>query len=137
MLTIGKFKILVKAYEAAKKAGTHATIQPPVQDTATEIMGLLSCQMAQEMQLSAKSKKAHNSNALITPPHNRSALRKWYMVSMERFSNPLEFDCNPNTYFSTSHNDKVFGACIDASLCATVATPSAILLTMVNFCSNS
>eukprot|EP00983_Pelagomonas_calceolata_P032919 1031071-Pelagomonas_calceolata.AAC.1 len=31
-------------------------------------MGLLSRQKAQQKQLSAKSKKAHNSNALMTPP---------------------------------------------------------------------
>eukprot|EP00983_Pelagomonas_calceolata_P120643 1160726-Pelagomonas_calceolata.AAC.9 len=104
----------LEAYEAAKKAGKHTTIQPPVQDTAAEIMGLLSRQEAQEKQLSAKSRKAHNSNALITPPHIQSALRKWCMVSTERFSNPLEFDCTHNTYFSTSCRDLVFGAHTDA-----------------------
>eukprot|EP00983_Pelagomonas_calceolata_P012725 406784-Pelagomonas_calceolata.AAC.1 len=36
------FKTLLEAYEAAKKAGIHATIQSPFKDAATEIMGLLS-----------------------------------------------------------------------------------------------
>eukprot|EP00983_Pelagomonas_calceolata_P016556 522937-Pelagomonas_calceolata.AAC.1 len=42
VLTIDRLKTLLEAYEAAKKAGLHATIQPPFQDSATEIMGLLS-----------------------------------------------------------------------------------------------
>eukprot|EP00983_Pelagomonas_calceolata_P037908 1136589-Pelagomonas_calceolata.AAC.2 len=69
MLTIERLQSLLEAYEAAKKAGKHTTIQPPVQSTATEIMGLLARQKAQQKQLSAKSKKVHNSNALIIPPH--------------------------------------------------------------------
>mmetsp|Transcript_18236 Transcript_18236/g.47599 ORF Transcript_18236/g.47599 Transcript_18236/m.47599 type:complete len:88 (+) Transcript_18236:58-321(+) len=36
------------------------------------------------------------------------------MVSKERFSNPLEFDCTYETYFSTSSRDQVFGTCTDA-----------------------
>eukprot|EP00983_Pelagomonas_calceolata_P036916 1134928-Pelagomonas_calceolata.AAC.1 len=64
-------------------AGIHATIQPPVQDAATYIMGLLSRQKAQQKHLSAKSKNVHNSNTLITPPHIQSALHKWCMVSTE------------------------------------------------------
>eukprot|EP00983_Pelagomonas_calceolata_P023389 736764-Pelagomonas_calceolata.AAC.1 len=87
MLTIERLQTLLEAYEAAKKADMHTTIQPPVQDAATEIMGLLSRQKSQEKQLSTKSKNAHNSNALITPPHIRSALLKWCMVSKERFFN--------------------------------------------------
>eukprot|EP00983_Pelagomonas_calceolata_P059002 1145735-Pelagomonas_calceolata.AAC.2 len=53
MLTIERLQTLLEAYKAAKMAGMHTTIQPPVQDTATEIMGLLSCQKAQPKQLSA------------------------------------------------------------------------------------
>eukprot|EP00983_Pelagomonas_calceolata_P056621 1144675-Pelagomonas_calceolata.AAC.4 len=64
-----RLQTLVKAYEAAKKAGIHATIQPPVQDTATEIMGLLSRQKAQQRHISAKSIKVYNFNMLIKPPH--------------------------------------------------------------------
>eukprot|EP00983_Pelagomonas_calceolata_P013215 422148-Pelagomonas_calceolata.AAC.1 len=69
MLTVDRLKTLLEAYEAARKAGIHATIQPLIQDPATEIMGLLSHQKAQQKHLSAKSKKAYNSNKLITPPH--------------------------------------------------------------------
>eukprot|EP00983_Pelagomonas_calceolata_P049395 1141504-Pelagomonas_calceolata.AAC.1 len=68
MLIIERLQTLLEAYEAAKKAGKHDTIQPPVQDTATEIMGLLSRQKAQQKHLSARSKKANNSNSLNTPP---------------------------------------------------------------------
>eukprot|EP00983_Pelagomonas_calceolata_P017866 560426-Pelagomonas_calceolata.AAC.1 len=77
-------------------------------------MGLLSRQKAQQNNLPAKSKKLHNSNTLITPPHIRSALHKWCIVSTERLSNPLEFDDTYNTYFSTNCRDQVFGAHTDA-----------------------
>eukprot|EP00983_Pelagomonas_calceolata_P015121 480968-Pelagomonas_calceolata.AAC.1 len=106
MLTIDRLQTLLEAYEAVKKAGIHATIQPPVQDSATGIMGLLSRQKAQQKDLSAKSKTLHNSITLITPPRIWSALHKWCMDSTERFSNPLEFDGIFNTYYSTSNRDQ-------------------------------
>eukprot|EP00983_Pelagomonas_calceolata_P000111 3191-Pelagomonas_calceolata.AAC.1 len=63
VLTIERLQTFLEAYEATKKAGMHTTIQPPVQDTATESIGGLyfTRQKAQEEQLSAKSKKAQNS----------------------------------------------------------------------------
>jgi hypothetical protein len=114
MLTIERLTTLLEAYEAAKRAGIHATIQPPVQDSASEIMGLLSRQKAQQKNLLAQSKKVFNSNMFITPSHIRSALHKWCMVSAERFSSPLGFENTYNTYFSTNYRDQVFGAHKDA-----------------------
>eukprot|EP00983_Pelagomonas_calceolata_P054228 1143620-Pelagomonas_calceolata.AAC.2 len=76
MVTTERLQTLLEAYEAAKKAGMHATIQPHVQESATEIMGLLSRQKAQQKYLSAKSKKLYNYNTLITLSHIRSALHK-------------------------------------------------------------
>eukprot|EP00983_Pelagomonas_calceolata_P015752 499668-Pelagomonas_calceolata.AAC.1 len=61
---------------------------------------------AQQKDLSAKSKKLHTFNILITPPHIRSAQHTWCMVSTERYSNPLEFDVTYNTYFSTNCRDQ-------------------------------
>eukprot|EP00983_Pelagomonas_calceolata_P127365 1161395-Pelagomonas_calceolata.AAC.5 len=81
-------------------------------------MGLFSRQKTQQKDLSAQSKKLHTSNMLITPPHIRSALHEWCMVSTERYSNPLEFDVTYNTYFNTNCRDQVFGAHTDAlSVC--------------------
>eukprot|EP00983_Pelagomonas_calceolata_P087709 1157015-Pelagomonas_calceolata.AAC.2 len=88
MLKLERRKILLEAYEAGKRG----TIQLPDQDTATAITGLSSCQKAQKMQFSAQGRKVNNSIALTTPPHIRSALHTWRMVSTERFSNPLEYD---------------------------------------------
>eukprot|EP00983_Pelagomonas_calceolata_P054789 1143857-Pelagomonas_calceolata.AAC.1 len=81
MLNVDGSKTLVEAYEAAKKAGIHATIQPPVQDSATEIMGLLSRQKAQQKQIFAKSKK--------TPQH-------WFdaMPNLTRVGPYLPIPCN-------------------------------------------
>eukprot|EP00983_Pelagomonas_calceolata_P021023 660586-Pelagomonas_calceolata.AAC.1 len=106
MLTVDILETLLEACEAARKAGIHATIQPPVQDPATEIRGLLSRQKAQQKHLFAKSKKVYNSNTLITPTHIQLALHRWCMVSTEKFSDPLEFDSNFNNYFSTSCRDQ-------------------------------
>eukprot|EP00983_Pelagomonas_calceolata_P078402 1154239-Pelagomonas_calceolata.AAC.19 len=58
MLTKDRLKTLLGAFEAARRAGIHAAIQPPVQGPATEIMGLLSRQKAQQIDISAKSKKS-------------------------------------------------------------------------------
>eukprot|EP00983_Pelagomonas_calceolata_P016852 530578-Pelagomonas_calceolata.AAC.1 len=69
MLNIDRLKTLLEAYEAAKKAGIYATTQPSVQDPATEIMGLLSRQKAQQRHLSAKNKKINIFNMLIKPSH--------------------------------------------------------------------
>ena len=41
ILTPDRLQILLQAYSAARLAGLHDTLQPPVQDEATEIMGLL------------------------------------------------------------------------------------------------
>eukprot|EP00983_Pelagomonas_calceolata_P095236 1157984-Pelagomonas_calceolata.AAC.1 len=108
-------------------------------------MGPLSRQKAQQKQFSAKSdrEKAYNSNALITPPHIRSALHERCMVSTERFSNPLEFD---STYIlviaqvtATMVKDlaKSLGRVLMLFLYATMATPSAILPMMTKSCSDS
>eukprot|EP00983_Pelagomonas_calceolata_P042492 1138527-Pelagomonas_calceolata.AAC.1 len=114
VFTVDRLKTLLKAFGAARRAGIHATIQPPLQDSATEIMGLLYRQKAQQRDLSAKSKELHNFNTLIAPPHIRSVLQKWCMVSTERFSNTLEFDGTYNNYFSTNCHDHIFGVCTDA-----------------------
>eukprot|EP00983_Pelagomonas_calceolata_P014244 454298-Pelagomonas_calceolata.AAC.1 len=53
ILNVNRLKTLLKAYEAARKAGIHATTQPPVQDPATKIMGLISRHKAQQKHLSA------------------------------------------------------------------------------------
>ena len=51
---------------------------------------------------------------LITPLCICSALQKWCMVSVERYSSPLHFENTYNTYFSTNFHDQVFGAHTDA-----------------------
>eukprot|EP00983_Pelagomonas_calceolata_P000572 19358-Pelagomonas_calceolata.AAC.1 len=65
MLTIDRLQTLLEAYEAAKNAGIHATIQPPVQDTATKIMGLLSRQKAQQEHHMISLPRAKRSTILM------------------------------------------------------------------------
>ena len=110
MLSKQRLTTLLDAYNAAKAAGIHNLIQPPVQDPATEMMGLLQRQKAPQ----TLDKKAIISNTLITPSHIRQALQKWGMVTTERFSSPLEFDPAHNSYYSREPWDKVFGSQHDA-----------------------
>eukprot|EP00983_Pelagomonas_calceolata_P005897 195070-Pelagomonas_calceolata.AAC.1 len=77
-------------------------------------MGLLSRQKAQQKNLLANSKKTFNSNMLFTSSCIRSALQKWCMVWVERYSSPLDFENTYNTYFSTNCQDQIFGAHRDA-----------------------
>eukprot|EP00983_Pelagomonas_calceolata_P002014 67373-Pelagomonas_calceolata.AAC.2 len=93
-------------------------------------MGLLSRQKAQQKQLSAKSKKAHN--ALITPPHIRSALRKWCMASTERFSNHLKISVPTTLILAQVTATKSLGHAQMPPLRATADTPSVILLTFLS-----
>eukprot|EP00983_Pelagomonas_calceolata_P004264 138839-Pelagomonas_calceolata.AAC.1 len=69
MLTTERLSTLTEVYEAAKQAGLHNTLQPPVQDIATEIMGLLQQIKAKNKHILAKSKKVYNFNADHTFPH--------------------------------------------------------------------
>ena len=104
MLTTERLSILLEGYNAAKAAGLHNTIQPPVQDPATEIMGLLQRQkLHQNHPYTSKPNKVNISNTLITPQHIRTALQKWGLVTMERFSNPLEYDPMHTSYCSKDY----------------------------------
>eukprot|EP00983_Pelagomonas_calceolata_P124402 1161103-Pelagomonas_calceolata.AAC.13 len=72
MLNVDRLKTLLEAHKAAKKADIHATIQPPVQDSATEIMGLLSRQKAKQKHLCQEQNAPALSSALL-PPDNRTS----------------------------------------------------------------
>ena len=41
MLSLERLNILLHAYNQSERIGLHSTTQPPVQDAATEIVGLL------------------------------------------------------------------------------------------------
>eukprot|EP00983_Pelagomonas_calceolata_P053432 1143289-Pelagomonas_calceolata.AAC.1 len=56
MLPVGRLKTLLEAFEAARRAGIHATNQPPVQDSTTEIVGLLSSKGSTKRSLSQEQK---------------------------------------------------------------------------------
>eukprot|EP00983_Pelagomonas_calceolata_P116380 1160296-Pelagomonas_calceolata.AAC.2 len=62
-LTAQRLSTLTEAFEAAKQAGLHNTLQPSVQDMATEIMDLLQRLKAKNKHLLAKSKKPYRSAA--------------------------------------------------------------------------
>jgi len=66
MFTTERLSILLECYNAAKAVGLHM-IQLPVQDSATEIMGLLQrLKSNQNHPYTAKTNKVDISNALIS-----------------------------------------------------------------------
>eukprot|EP00983_Pelagomonas_calceolata_P029635 928234-Pelagomonas_calceolata.AAC.1 len=68
MLIVDGLKTLLEAFEAARGAGIHATIQPPVQDPATEITRLLSCQKAQQKISQPRAKSSTILYATMASP---------------------------------------------------------------------
>ena len=64
IITPHRLQILLQAYSAARQAGLHTSIQPPVQNEATEIMGLLHRYTSH---LGKGNQKIKESNSLRTP----------------------------------------------------------------------
>jgi hypothetical protein len=58
MLSLERLNILLHAYNKSKRIGLHSTTQPPVQDAATEIVGLLPIYKHQMSSLNNIGKKA-------------------------------------------------------------------------------
>jgi len=92
MLSLERLNILLHAYNQSKRIGLHSTTQPPVQDAATEIVGLLQRYKLQMSSLNNIGKKAKDSNMYCTPRHIMTFLQKWALVTKQKFASPLDFD---------------------------------------------
>ena len=80
IITLEHLQILLRAYNKAKQDGLHESIQPPVQNEATEIMGLL---RRYKPLLHTLSEKVNESNLLHTPAHIIKALTA-YAIGQQR-----------------------------------------------------
>ena len=114
MLSLERLNILLHAYNQTKWIDLHSTTQPPVQDAATEIVGLLQRYKFQMSSPNNIGKKARDSNTYCTPRHITTSLQKWALVTKQKFASPLDFDPSYQAYWSESTRDTVFGASTNA-----------------------
>jgi hypothetical protein len=110
MLSLERLNILLHAYNQSKRIGLHSTTQPPVQDVATEIVGLLQRYKLQISSLYNIGKKARDSNMYCSPRHIMTSLQKLALVTKQQFASPLNFDPSYQAYWSKNPRDTVFGA---------------------------
>ena len=94
--------------------GLHSATQPPVQDAATEIVGLLQRCKLQMSSLNNIRKKARYSNMYCTPRHIMTFLQKWAIATKQKFASPLAFDPSYQAYWSENTRDTVFQASANA-----------------------
>jgi hypothetical protein len=114
MLSLERLNILLHAYNQSKQIGLDSTTQPPVQDAATEIVGLLQRYKLQMSSLNNIGKKARDYNMYCTPRHIMTSLQKWALVTKQKFASPLDFDPSYQAYSSKNTRDTVFGASTNA-----------------------
>jgi hypothetical protein len=114
MLSLERLNILLHACNQSKQIGLHNTTQPPVQDAATEIVGLLQRYNLQMSSFNNIGKKARDSNMHCTPRHITTSLQKWTLVTKQKFASPLDFDPSYQANWSKSTRDTVFGASTNA-----------------------
>jgi len=108
MLSLERLNILLRAYNQSKRIGLHSPTQPPVQDAATEIVGLLQRYKLQMSSLNNIGKKARDSNMYCTPRHIMTSLQIWASVTKQKFASPLDFDPSYQAYWSKNTRDTVF-----------------------------
>jgi len=107
MLSLERINILLHAYNQTKRINLHSTTQPPVQDAATEIVGLL---QRYKFQMSLQHwEKARDFNMYCTSRHIMNSLQILALVT-KQFASPLDFDPIYQAYWSENTRDTVFGA---------------------------
>jgi len=114
MLSLERLNILLHAYNQTKRITIHSTTQPPVQDAATEIVGLLQKYKLQMSSLNNIGEKARDSNTYCTPRNITTFLQKWALVTKQKFAGSLDFDPSYQAYWSENTRDSVFRASTNA-----------------------
>jgi len=114
MLSLERLNILLHAYNQSKRIGLHSTTQPPVQNAATEIVGLLQRYKLQMSSLNNIGKKARDSKMYCTSRHIMASLQKRALVTKQKFASPLDFDPSYQAYWSENTRDTAFGASTNA-----------------------
>jgi len=91
MLSLERLNILLHAYKQSKRIGLHSTTQPPVQDAATEILGLLQRYKLQMSSLNNIGKKARDSSMYCTLRHIMTSLQKLGTSYQAKICQPPRF----------------------------------------------
>ena len=114
MLSLECPNIFQHAYNQTKRIDLHSTTQPPVQDAATKLVGLIQICRFKMSSLNNIGKKARDSNTYCSPRHITTSLQKWALITKQKFASPLDFDPNYQAYWSEITRDTVFGASTNA-----------------------
>ena len=114
MLSLERLNILLHAYNQSKRIGLRSTTQPPVQDAATEIVGLLQRYKFQMSSVNNIGKKARDSNTYCTPRHITTSFQNWALITRQKFASPLDFDPSYQNYWSENIRDTVIGVSTNA-----------------------
>ena len=104
MLSLERLNILLHVYNQSKRIGLHSTTQPPVQDAATEIVGLLQRYKLQMSSLNNIGEKARYFNMYCTPRHIMTSLQK----TKQKFASPLAFDPSYQAYWRENTRDIIW-----------------------------
>jgi len=88
-ITPQRLSILLDAYNSARHRGAHTLRNPPEQDLATEIQGLL--HQLPRLSMTGNNTKAECSYYRALPAHNMAAFRSHALVTKERMASPLDF----------------------------------------------
>ena len=88
-ITPQRLSILPDAYNSACHRGVNTLRNPPEQDLATEIQGLL--HQLPRLSMTGNNTKAECSYYRALPAHNMAAFRSHALVTKERMASPLDF----------------------------------------------
>jgi len=98
---------------SARHRGTHALLNPPVQDLATEIQRLI--YRLPRLSMTGNDTKAECSHYRALPTHYMTAFCNHALVTEETMASPLDFIPEIQKFLTAHPRDRVFGARTDAS----------------------
>ena len=111
-ITPQRLSILPDAYNSACHRGVNTLRNPPEQDLATEIQGLL--HQLPRLSMTGNNTKAECSYYRALPAHNMAAFRSHALVTKERMASPLDFTPELQESWTAHPRDRVFGSRTDA-----------------------
>jgi len=99
-------------FHSAQSRGVHGNIKTPVNNLASELVGLF-MEHKQNAQ-SCASRKEKESHSRNLPHHVHAARQRWACVTKERMCSALCVNPQSKAYWSNRQRDCVFGANLDA-----------------------
>ena len=112
-ITPQRLSIVQDAYNSARHQAIHALLNPPVQDLATEIQGLV--HPLPWLLMTGNITNAECSHIQALPTHYMTAFCNHALqVTQERMASPRDFTPEPQEFWTAHPRDRVFGSRTDA-----------------------